>query len=337
MLKKRRASSFDVAALAGVSQSAVSRTFTPGAVVSAKMREKVLAAAARLHYRPNALARGLITQKSNIVALMIGNIDDPFYAKIVNIISNRLQGHGLHLLLFSVHGDHKAQAALEELLKFRVDGVLLVSTAFTSEMAQGCHLMGTPVVLYDRYAKDADVSSVRVDNVEGGRQVAKLLLDAEHRRIAFIAGTGIDDTSSDRERGFIAGLRASNTKLWRRAQGDYSFQSGIDCARALLRGEERPDAIFCASDLMALGAMEAARGEFRLRIPDDLSIVGFDDIPSAAWPSYRLTTIRQPAEALADEALSLLLAQIGDPRTKPSTRLIRGELIVRTSVRLPSG
>lgn len=334
MNRKRRASSSDVAALAGVSQSAVSRTFTPGAAVSNKTRAKVLSAAKRLHYRPNALAKGLITQRSNIVALVIGNIEDPFYGKIVNVISSRLQSHGLHLLLFSARGDHKVEAALDELLKFRVDGVVLVSTSLTSEMAQGCRAMGTPVVLYDRYARDAAVSSVRVDNYEGGRQAARLLLQAGHRRMAFVAGSSIDETSQDRERGFVAELQASQGKLWRRAQGDYSLQSGIECARALLAGEDRPDGIFCASDVMAIGVMEAAREEFGLRIPRDVSIIGFDDVPSASWPSYRLTTIRQPAEALADEALSLLLAQIRDPRATAVTRLIPGELIIRSSTRL---
>lgn len=123
---------------------------------------------------------------------------------------------------------------------------------------------------------------------------------------------------------------------WRRVQGDYTFASGFEAGRVLLAGSERPDAIFCLSDLMALGVMDAARREFGLRLPRDLSLVGFDDIPTAAWPSYELTTYRQPVQAIADEALNLLLAQIKDPDSKPVTRLVSGELIVRSSARVPA-
>lgn len=333
-LPGRRASSVDVAALAGVSQSAVSRTFTPSAVVSEKTRKKVLAAAARLNYRPNALARSLITKSTKMIALVIGDIENPFYAKMVNVFSARLQSHGLHVLLFSVTGDDKVEAAVNEMLKYRVDGVLLVSALLSSEMAEACRRVGTPVVLCNRYSKDAAVSSVRVENYEGGRRVANFLVDGGHQRIAFVAGTHIDATSFDRESGFVGRLEERGVTPWRRTQGDYTFASGFAAGRELLSGSEHPDAIFCLSDLMALGVMDVARRELGLRLPEDLSVVGFDDIPTAAWPSYELTTYRQPVQAIADEALNLLLAQIENPDIKPVTRLISGELIVRASSRV---
>lgn len=333
--RMRRASSLDVAKLAGVSQSAVSRTFTPGAAVSNKTRARVMKAAERLHYRPNALASSLITKRSNMVALVIGDIENPFYAKIVNVFSVRLRSHGLHVLLFSLTGDDKVESALEEVLKYRVDGVMLVSAILSQQMADGCRRVGTPVVLYNRYAKGTTVSSVRVENYEGGRRAADFLVDAGHRRIAWIGGTRVDATSFDRENGFVGRLEERGVKPWKRVQGDYTFASGFDAARKLLTPKQRPDAIFAVSDLMALGFMEAARGEFGLRVPEDVSVVGFDDIPMASWPSYELTTVRQPVEDMVDAALSLLIDQIENPDQPPITRLLPGELQVRKSSRTP--
>ncbi len=333
---RARASSIDVAQLAGVSQSAVSRSFTPGAVVSEKTRAKVLAAAARLNYRPNALARSLITKRSNIIALVISDIENPFYAKIVNVFSVQLQARGLHVLLFSLTGDDKVDAAVNEMLKYRVDGVLLVSTVLTHEMAEACRRVGTPVVLYNRYSKGSGVSSVRVENYEGGRRVADFLLDGGHQRIAYVGGTRIDATSFDRESGFVGRLEERGMSPWKRVQGDYTFASGMEAVRLLLGGKTQPDAVFAVSDLMALGAMDAARREFGLRIPEDLSIVGFDDVPTASWPSYELTTVRQPVRQMADEAVIMLLAQIEDPEARPRTHLVPGELIVRKSSRVPA-
>ena len=333
--RPRRASSIDVAQLAGVSQSAVSRTFTVGAVVSRKTRDKVLAAAASLNYRPNVLARSLITRSTKMVALVIGDIENPFFAKLVNAFSTRLQAHGLHVLLFSVTGDDKVEAAVNEMLKYRVDGVLLVSAHLSNEMADACHRVGTPVVLCNRYSRGTAVSSVRVENYEGGRSVANFLLDGGHQRIALVAGTRTDATGFDRESGFRGRLEERGANVWQAVSGDYSFRSGYQAAKQLLCGAERPDAVFCLSDLMALGVIEAARQEFGLQIPRDLSVVGFDDIPMAAWPSYELTTFRQPVQAMADEALNLLIAQMQDANNKPVTRLIPGEIAVRSSSRVP--
>jgi len=333
--RKKRVSSIDVAELAGVSQSAVSRTFTPGAVVSAKTRAKVLAAAEQLHYRPNALARSLITKRSNMVALVIGDIENPFFARLVNVFSQRLQARGLHVLLFSLAHDGNVEAALNEVLKYRVDGVLLVSVLLSQEMAEGCRRLGTPVVLYNRYAKSKSVSSVRVENYEGGRRVADFLIAGRHERIAYVGGTRTDATGFDRESGFLGRLEEHGVTAWKRVPGDYSFASGYEAGRALLAGKTRPDAIFAVSDLMALGVLEAARAEFGLRVPEELSIVGFDDIPMASWPSYELTTVRQPVQAMVDEALALLFAQMEDPDAKAVTRLIPGELVVRRTARVP--
>ena len=328
----KRASSTDVARLAGVSQSAVSRAFSPGAVVSARTRAKVQAAAIELGYRPNALARSLITNRTNMVALLTGDMTNPHYARTINAFSIGLQKRGLHVLLFSLTEGQSVEAAVDEVLKYRVDGVIMISAALSAEVGEACAKVGVPVVLYNRYVKQPNVSSVRIENADGGRRIADYLIDQGHVGIAFISGTLVDPTSSDRERGFTERIIERGARLVGRIAGDYTFDSGRKAITALMRQPEAPTAVFAASDLMALGAMDAARYELGLRIPADVSIVGFDDLPEAAWPSYELTTIRQPVESMATTALDLLMERIDSAAAKPQTLLVGGDLIVRSSV-----
>ena len=331
MLHPKRASSTDVARLAGVSQSAVSRAFSPGAVVSERTRAKVQAAAAELGYRPNALARSLITRRTNIVALMTGDMANPHYARTINTFSLGLQERGMHVLLFSLVEGQSVEAAVEEVLKYRVDGVILISAALSAEVGEVCAQVGVPVVLYNRYSRHSDVSSVRIENGEGGRTMADFLIDQGHRDIAFVAGTPVDPTSGDRERGFGARVSERGGRVVARVEGGFSFEGGRAAMHAIWGQPEKPTAIFAASDLMAFGVMDAARADLGLSVPRDVSITGFDDLPAAAWPSYDLTTIRQPVEAMAEEALALLADQIARPDAARQTLLVPGELIERTS------
>ena len=331
MRREKRASSTDVARLAGVSQSAVSRAFSPGAAVSEKTREKIRAAAAELGYRHNLIARSLITRRTNMVALVTGDMANPHYARTINAFSVGLQSRGLHVLLFSLTAGQSVEAAVEEVLKYRVDGVVLISAALSIDVGEACAKVGVPVVLYNRYVRQPNISSVRIENFDGGRRIADLLVDLNHERIGFISGTRVDPTSGDREAGFIHRLAERGMKIVARADGDFGFDSGSAAMHAIW-AEGRPTAIFAASDLMAFGAMDAARYDLSLNIPGDVSIVGFDDIPTAAWPSYDLTTIRQPVEAMVESALDLLLERIASAAVKPRTLLVAGELIVRGSV-----
>ena len=331
MLHPKRASSTDVARLAGVSQSAVSRAFSPGAVVSERTRAKVQAAAAELGYRPNALARSLITRRTNIVALMTGDMANPHYARTINTFSLGLQQRGMHVLLFSLIEGQSVEAAVEEVLKYRVDGVILISAALSAEVGEVCAQVGVPVVLYNRYSRHSDVSSVRIENAEGGRTMADFLIDQGHRDIAFVAGTPVDPTSGDRERGFGARVAERGGRVVARVEGGFTFEGGRAAMHEIWTLPDKPTAIFAASDLMAFGVMDAARADLGLSVPRDVSVAGFDDLPAAGWPSYDLTTIRQPVEAMAEDALALLTDQIARPDAVRQTLLVPGKLIVRSS------
>lgn len=328
--------SIDVAQRAGVSQSTVSRVFSSEDRVSEETRARVLAAAHELGYQPNVLARSLATQQSNIIGI-VTHISSPFYPYIIEKLTRRLQEMGRQTLLFSVEPDQEVDDILPLVLQYRVDALIITSASLSSEMANQCERQGIPVVLFNRYVLGARVSAVCCDNVEGGRLVANLLLDAGHRRLALIAGRAPTSTNRDREKGFADRLRERGSANWLREESDHAYQDGREAAIRLLSHTDRPDAIFCISDIVAFGAIDAARYDFGLRVPEDVSIIGFDDLPTAAWPAYSVTTIREPVNRMVDLALKLMLERIEHPDAEPVLELLPGQLVRRSSARLADG
>lgn len=331
-----RVTSVDVAREAGVSQSAVSRVFTPGASVSAATRHKVLAAATELGYRPNALARSLITQRSHLIGIVMAHLTNPFYPPVLDAFSRKLQAQGRGVLLISAPSTGDIDAALPEVLQYQVDAVVITSATLSSAMAEECARQGRPVVLFNRVVADAKVHAVCCDNVAGGRRIADLFLDAGDTRTGYIAGTENSSTNLERERGFRERLRARGAPLPLRAVGNYNYDDGARAAQHLLDAKDRPTAIFCANDVMACAVIDVARAR-GLRVPDDLSVAAFDDSIVANLKSYQLTTIRQPVEAMVDKTIELILARGAGAGAAPVLSRIPGELVVRSSARLPPG
>lgn len=338
--KKRAVTSYDVARAAGVSQSAVSRAFSPGASIAEAKRRHILAVAGEMGYQPNAIARSMSTarkdlpQRSGMVGLIVTRMEDPFFAQTIAQFSRQFQARGWHALLFTVDAEAEVDEALAALMQYKIDGVVILSAFLSSHMASVCQAQGTPVLLYNRHATGPGVSAVQIDNREGGRIVADLLCDAGFRRIAFLSGDSADATSRDREAGFLERLAESGLEPFLREAGDYTFDSGREAGLRLLSRSERPDAVFCASDLMALGVLHAARHELGLDVPADFSLIGFDDIPQAAWPGHRLTTVRQPVERMIREGVDILIARMESPGTGPQLTKFSGTLILRDTVRI---
>ena len=301
------ASSFDVASLAGVSRSAVSRAFTPGASIAEDTRRKVMAAARTLNYAPSAIARTLATRRSRIVAVMISELDNPFYALTLSCLSQSLQDEGHTLLLFTVPVAQNIDAMLPQLLAYQVDGVIVASAPLRSRVGSFCAGHNLPVVQLNRYTLQDEGRAVHCDNVGGGALVADLLLDLGHDRIAFVAGDEETSSSTDRESGFCNRLAARGRGLAGRVVGGFSYEGGMRAARGLMQSGQPPDAVFCANDLMALGLMDSLRTTYGLAIPGDISVVGFDNIPAAALGAYALTTIDQDVPRMAAEAVAMLL------------------------------
>ncbi len=331
-----RVTSVQVAKRAGVSQSAVSRVFTPGASVSQKTADKVKKAAEELGYRPNVLARSLITGKSHIIGLVVAYLENYFYPEALEKLSNALQAEGYHVLVFMAQQTAgNIDGVLDEILDYQVDGIVMASVAISSELAARCQAAGVPVVLFNRNQDDDRLSAVTSDNVAGGRKLADFLCQGGHRRIGYVAGWDGASTQRDREAGFRSGLAKNGMELFAREAGEFRYEQAQAAARRMFDQQDRPDAVFVANDHMAFAVMDVLRSELGLSVPDDVSVVGFDDVPPAAWPAYDLTTIRQRANQMVAETVRTLLANIEHRDVEPRRVAIEGPLIVRGSAKKP--
>jgi DNA-binding LacI/PurR family transcriptional regulator len=325
----------DVARKAGVSQSTVSRVFSHGDYLTAEARETVLQAAEELGYRPNAIARSLVRGTTQMIGLVVTPFFNPYYSHVIRLFTRALQDRGYWTMLLNVPDQLSAEETLPMALRYRLDGLIFTSASLSSRLVNECLHSATPVILFNRYVLDDDVDSVFCDNLEGGSMVADMLLAGGHERFAYVAGEQDTSTNMDREQGFATRLHERGRELEFRESGDDTYGAGCAAARRLLRSDKPPDAIFCANDLMACGALDVARREFGVVIPDDLSIVGFDDIPMASWSAYSLTTVRQPVEEMVACTIELLTdAASKGPGKAAVMRSIPPRLVMRTSARI---
>lgn len=338
-MRGKSITSYDVAKAAKVSQSAVSRAFSPAAPIAKKTQAHILQVAAELGYQPNAIARSMSTarndthQKSGMVGVIVTRPEDPFFAHTIARFSRSLQAKGWQMLMFTVDEQADVDDALSALMQFKIDGVIILSAILSDHMAGICRSHGIPVLLYNRSGGDLDVNSVQIENREGGRIAANLLCEADHKRIAFVGGDPADATSGERREGFVERLAEDGHGLFLEEAGDFTFDSGREAGARLFSRTERPDAIFCASDVMALGVLHAARFQFDLHAPQDFSLIGFDDIPAAAWPGHELTTIRQPIRRMIEEAVDVLVNHMSNRAVPLRMPRFPGTLIVRETVR----
>lgn len=321
----------DVARAAGVSQSTVSRALAGDERISSDTRERILSTAQSIGYTPNELARSLLSNKSNIVGLVMGDLLNPFYPTVLNGFVAALQKRGKRVLLFTVPPGGEVDDVLPFLLQYQVEGVIITSSALSSKMANACERNKTPVVLFNRATYKEAVCSVCCANVQASFDLTERLIEAEHDRFAIIGGRADTSTHIERKQGLEEALARHGLALVGDEMGDNTYEGGFAAALRLLRFRKRPNAIVCVSDVMAMGALDAARFELGLRVPQDLSIVGFDDIPSASWPSYQLTTVRQPIDAMIERSLALLFDPERKTKRKAVTERLPGELIVRAS------
>lgn len=335
-----RATSFDVAALAGVSQSAVSRAFTPGSSLAEAKRQRILEAARKLNYVPNSIASSLTTKRTNIVAVILGNLANPFYVHVMNCFVERLQEQGRQILTFTVENGADSDEAIMRVLRYQVDAVVLTSAQLSTRMTSICHDRGIPIVLFNRYIPGSDASGVRCDNAGGGRLIAEAFLAAGARSFAMIKGDPKGTTSQDRVRGFSerlieAGIARSDIA---EIEGASTYDGAFNAVLREYRQEPRrlPDAIFGINDIMAMGAMDALRYRMGVRIPQGVMVGGFDDIPESRRHPYHLTTVRQPIEPMVEEALAILHLDEPERPIEPGIdRKVSGRLVWRSTIPTP--
>lgn len=337
MARKGRITVKDLARELDVSIATVSRALSDDQAIATATRDRVLTKAREMGYTPNLFARGLITQRSRIAALFASNITNPFYPEVVVKLTRRLQELDLHTMLFTSTANEEMSSSIPMLRQFNPDIVIVLAATMSSDAVQRCADANIPLILFNRYVtgSSASASAICCDNYEGGRLVARRLIEAGHRKLAFISGLGDTSTNADRLRGFCescseAGIDTPTVI----SGGDFTYETGDRGMRELCAGAGRPDAVLCANDIVAVGAMDAARGGLGLRVPEDISIVGFDDIAMAAWPSHSLTTMRQPMNKMIDCVIEETKRLLGGTDREPRQYFLPGQLIVRTSARL---
>lgn len=330
-----RTTSFDVAALAGVSQSAVSRAFTPGSSITEATRKKVVEAARKLNYVPNSIASSLTTNRSNTVAIILGSLDNPFYVHVLMHFSRELQNSGRQVLTFALNEETGADDAILRVLQYQVDAVILTSAQLSTRMVALCHDRGIPIVLFNRYIPNSGTYGVRCDNVSGGRLIADAFLKAGAKSFAMVTGDPNGTTSGDRVRGFVdrlleAGIARSAIHAY---EGNSSYDGGAAAIDRMFAEGISVDAVFGISDIMAMGAIDSLRLKHRLKIPDDIMVAGFDGIPEGARAPYRLTTVRQPINRMVRSSLDLLhLDDLQEAPDIADDKPIAGSLVWRETI-----
>lgn len=335
-MAKKSIRAADVAKRAGVSQPTVSRVFGVGTKVSKKLELKVKTAAAELGYRPNTLARTLATGRSKTIGLIVSFLENPFYPEALEKLSLVLNESGYHILIFmAANQAEEIDTIVEDLLDNQVDGIIFASVGISNTLTDRLVKENIPLVLFNRGQDDPRLSSVTSANFEGGRTVAQFLLAGGHQRIAHISGWQGSSTGRDRQAGFIKGLKDAGQELIGCIDSRFRRSLAAEATRRLFLGEIIPDAIFVGNDHMAFAVMETIRTELGLRIPEDVSVVGYDDVSMSEWPSFNLTTIRQPANRMVEETVKMLLSMIDGDFLTVQKLEIDASLQVRGSARIP--
>ncbi len=330
---QRGATSYDVARHAGVSQSAVSRCFKKGASVAPRTREKILAAARELNYYPNAIAQGLITRRSNLVAIIISNLTNLYYPEVLAELTQRLSAQGIRVLLFALAAESDVDEVLDQVWRYRVDGAIVAARLHPEQLAAFTD-RGVPVVLYNRIGEGVPVASVCCDSISGEHALVEALVESEHQVFGIIAGPADSYVGEER----VEAARRRLQQLGRNCsivRGNFDYASGDMALKELMRMTNRKlDALICANDLMAIGAIDSARTNFGINVPGDLSVVGFDGVGPATWLAYQVTTVRQPVRRMTEAAVAMLIERIENPDISPEQRLFAGELLPGQSARL---
>lgn len=326
--------SYDVALRAGVSQSAVSRCFKPGASVSAAMRSRVMKASRELDYTPNAIARSLITRRSNLVAVLISNLTNLYYPEVLSELSQQFVRRGMRVLLFTLPHEADVDKTISKVWEYQVDGVV-AAARLTLEQVAEFERRRIPLVLYNRTLRDRPVNAVICDQIAGARSLVTRLAAAGHKRFGIIGGPRDSVVGQERVRGArerLAELRLREPVV---VPGNYDYESGARGLRLIVSELGRaPDAVICANDVMAIGCVDTARHKLGLDVPGKLSVAGFDGVEPSTWLSYNLTTLRQPVQKMAQAAADMLTSIIGNPDTHPEKRVFSAQFIEGGTSRL---
>jgi DNA-binding LacI/PurR family transcriptional regulator len=323
----------DVALRAGVSRSAVSRAFTEGASVSAKTRAKVVRAAEELGYHPNVLASSLTTGRTKLIGLVSSNFHNPIFLEVFDKFTRNLQERGFRPLLVNLTDDTEPTEAVRMLRQYSVDGVIVASSTLPQGFAVAFRQARLPVVhSFGRLRDTPDVHVVGIDNVECGRIAARELVRRGHRNIGFIGGPMSATSTQDRYQGFKDELALQQDVTTNFCFAPtYSFNAGRDEMTRLL-GEGAAEAYFCADDVLSIGAMSAVQNA-GLSVPEDVGIIGLNDMEMAGWDNINLTTIHQPTDCIIESSVDLIVEMLDDPSRPPTAMAHSCHVVTRGTLR----
>lgn len=328
----RRATSYDVAKAAGVSQSAVSRCFAPDGSIAPATKARIIKVATELGYRPNALAQALISKRTKLVAVLISNLTNLYYPEVLDELTRRLTERDTRVLLFSLRSEGEVDEVLDQVWRHNVDGVISAARLSDAQI-RTFEDRRVPLVLYNRISESGHAASVCCDSAAGERELINRLLAAGHSRFGIIAGPADSYVGEERRRAAMEHLAKAGLEPPPFVRGDFSYVSGGEGLRQLMAQDSKLDAVVCVNDLMAIGVIDTAREDFGLKIPDDLSIVGFDGAAPASWLSYRVTSIRQPVRRMTEAAVAMLMERVEDNAPIESRQFV-GEFVAGNSARL---
>jgi LacI family transcriptional regulator len=320
----------EVARRAGVSQPTVSRVVAGHPSVGPEIRERVLAAMRETGYRPNAAARAMRTGSSGNIGVVTARLHNPMYPELLQLLGRELRAAGLRMMVWNAD-ETEGEFALDAARQGMVDGMI-----FTSANTDSTHLSEAlagrlPVVLINRIVEGWPTDQIASDNRAGGALVADYFLKGGRKRPALLSGPLQPSTIRDREAGFLAAMEAAGMGALPTARVErFTYEEAFDALTRLLAEGVSPDAVFCANDLLGLGGLDALREAGR-RVPDDAWVVGYDDIPMAAWRAFSLTTVRQPFDEMVRRAVALLRRRIAGDAAAPEFHCLPAELVLRGS------
>lgn len=327
----------EVAERAGVSRSAVSRTYTEGASVSPKTRKKIEKAAAELGYSPNALASSLTTGRTKMIGLVSNNFHNPIFLEVFDLFTRGLQERGLRPLLVNLTDETDAANSVRMLRQYSVDGVIVASSTLPATFADAFREAGVPVVhSFGRHAAKPKVNVIGINNISAGRLAARTLAERGYTKVGFLGGPRSATSTQDREKGFVTELgNFPQISVTTSAAAAYSFQAGRAEMQRLLSVGDVAEAYFCGDDVLSIGVLSAI-ADAGLRVPEDIGILGLNDMDMASWENINLTTIHNPLKDIIAKSIDLVAAMVEDNSIRPEAHLFDCSVVERGTLRPPA-
>ncbi|MEL6571679.1 MAG: LacI family DNA-binding transcriptional regulator [Pseudomonadota bacterium] len=324
----------DVAERAGVSRSAVSRAFTEGASVAPATRQRIEKAAEALGYRPNALASSLTTGRTKMIGLVSNNFHNPIFLSVFDLFTRALQDRGLRPLLVNLTDETDPENSVRMLRQYSVDGVIVASSTLPVSFAEAFHAAGMPVVhSFGRHVTFPKVDVIGIDNIAAGRMAAETLARRGYKNVGFLGGPADATSTQDRYTGFAEGLsRHVDMSLTTSYAAAYAFEAGRDEMLRLCAAAPLADAYFCGDDVLSIGALSALKDK-GLKVPEDVGLIGLNNMAMAGWQNINLTTISNPVPQIIEKSVELVASSVTDRDHRPAAHTFRCTVIERGTLR----